>query len=116
MGKKRRSRTRVEGELSFAPEFFSELAAQVLGSVAGASFRSFDHGGGLIARLVKGIRHGGVYVRSTGEPVVYDIEVSADPARNLHDFGLEIQKKIRGLVKRMTDRNAVVNIKITGIS
>ena len=116
MGRKRKRKARVEGELSFAPEFFSELAVQVLRSVAGARFRSFDHGGGLIARLVKGMRHGGVHVRSTGEPVIYDIEVSADPARNLHDLGLEIQKKLRGLVRRMTDRSAVVNIKISGVS
>ena len=114
MGRKRRNK--VEGELSFGAEFFSELAVQVLKSVPGARMRSFDHGGGLIARLMKGISHGGVNVRSTGEPVVYDVEVSADPTRNLHDLGLEVQKKLRGLVKRMTGRNAVVNLKISGSS
>ena len=114
MGRKRKGK--VEGELGFAAEFFSELAAEVLKSVPGVRFRIFDHGGGLIARLVKGIRHGGVHVRSVGEPVVFDIEVSADPARNLHDLGLDIQKRVRGLVRRMTGRNAVVNLRISGLS
>ena len=116
MGRKRKTRGKVEGELGFAAEFFSELAVQVMKSVPGVRFRTFDHGGGLIARMMKGIRHGGVHVRSVGQPVVFDIEVSADPAHNLHDLGLDVQKRVRALVKRMTGRNAVVNLKISGSS